>query len=154
MTTLGWVSRLFDAMFWANDRVMEAFDAVDPAGRRYFGHVLAAERIWLTRLRGKDSGGQEIWPDLTESEMRRLADANRDEFRHYLATLSESDLERHVDYGNQTGRRFSTAVGDILIHIATHGAYHRGQVARELREAGLHPVNTDFITYARETDLG
>jgi uncharacterized damage-inducible protein DinB len=31
-----------------------------------------------------------------------------------------------------------------------HANYHRGQVATRLRDNGLEPINTDFITYCRE----
>jgi uncharacterized damage-inducible protein DinB len=30
-----------------------------------------------------------------------------------------------------------------------HGSYHRGQIAMALRAAGVDPVNTDFIAFAR-----
>ncbi len=152
MTILEWVGRLFDAMFWADARVLKSLGRGNPAGRRYFDHLLAAERVWLMRLRGESSAGQAIWPELTEAEAERMVTENQEGYRDYLAGLSKDDLEKRVEYRNQTGLRFSTSVGDILLHVATHGAYHRGQVARDLREAGLTPVNTDFITYIREMD--
>lgn len=37
--------------------------------------------------------------------------------------------------------------------IGRHGTYHRGQVAARLRAAGDEPVNTDFITFARQRRL-
>jgi uncharacterized damage-inducible protein DinB len=33
-----------------------------------------------------------------------------------------------------------------------HGSYHRGQLARAVREAGAQPINTDFINYVRQLD--
>ena len=37
-----------------------------------------------------------------------------------------------------------------VMHMATHGAYHRGQVALLVRDAGADPLATDFIVYMRE----
>jgi uncharacterized damage-inducible protein DinB len=36
-----------------------------------------------------------------------------------------------------------------LMHVALHGAYHRGQIAQVIRQGGGEPVNTDFITFQR-----
>jgi uncharacterized damage-inducible protein DinB len=152
VTMLNWLRRLYDAVFWADGRVLDSLDDGDVAARRYFHHLLAAERVWLLRLRGEDSSGQAIWPELTETEARSMATENQEGYRRYLEHLSENDLEGWVEYANQSGRRYRTATADILTHVAMHGAYHRGQIARAKREAGGVPVNTDFITYVRELD--
>jgi uncharacterized damage-inducible protein DinB len=36
-----------------------------------------------------------------------------------------------------------------MIHLVNHSTYHRAQIATLLRQGGLEPVNTDFITYDR-----
>jgi uncharacterized damage-inducible protein DinB len=33
--------------------------------------------------------------------------------------------------------------------VVNHASYHRAQVAMLLRQIGLEPINTDFITYDR-----
>jgi len=54
-----------------------------------------------------------------------------------------------VTYTNSAKREFSTALGDILVHVALHGQYHRGKVNLLLRENGLEPVPADFIAFVR-----
>jgi uncharacterized damage-inducible protein DinB len=44
---------------------------------------------------------------------------------------------------------FRSQISDILLHVALHSSYHRGQIAAAVRAAGVTPVNTDFITFAR-----
>jgi len=39
---------------------------------------------------------------------------------------------------------------DILTQVATHGAYHRGQIAKAIRRGGGTPADTDFIIFVRE----
>jgi len=41
-------------------------------------------------------------------------------------------------------------VGDILTHVLLHSAYHRGQIAVDLRAAGLTPAYTDYIHAVRQ----
>jgi uncharacterized damage-inducible protein DinB len=38
----------------------------------------------------------------------------------------------------------------MLVHTVLHSAYHRGQVAAEVRAAGGEPAYTDFIHAVRQ----
>ena len=67
-----------------------------------------------------------------------------------LRKLEGTSLDQNINYTNQHGLSYVTSVRDILFHLASHGAYHRGQVSIVLRESGLEPVNTDYITFVRE----
>jgi uncharacterized damage-inducible protein DinB len=178
MTTKG-IRRMYAHLEWANQRLLGSLTAPAPqrdhpayrlfshvgllqrAGQtplshvrpamRVLSHLVASERVWLLRLLEQDSGGQAIWPTLTAEEVEALARANALGYRRLLDTLTDSDLSRPVEYTNQQGRRYRTAIGDILVHVAMHGSYHRGQIASAMRDAGGEPVNTDYITYVRET---
>jgi uncharacterized damage-inducible protein DinB len=63
---------------------------------------------------------------------------------------SAGDDGRPVGYRNSKGEPWTSTVGDILTHVVTHSAYHRGQVASELRAAGFIPAYTDFIHAVRQ----
>jgi uncharacterized damage-inducible protein DinB len=66
-----------------------------------------------------------------------------------VAGLTPDAAARRVTYRNSAGREFASPVEDILLHVALHGAYHRGQIAAALRGAGAVPEPTDFIAFAR-----
>ena len=85
------------------------------------------------------------------AECESLAKENQRAYADFLGSLNKDDLNWLVKYRNSSGTEFDTAVGDILTHVALHGTYHRGQIARAMRAAGLMPVDTDFITFVRET---
>jgi uncharacterized damage-inducible protein DinB len=44
---------------------------------------------------------------------------------------------------------FANTIFDMLLQVFTHGGYHRGQIAMEMRRAGLEPINTDYIVFLR-----
>lgn len=137
---------------WANALLidhLEGLKGVPEKAMKLMSHIVAAEHIWLTRLNGLDSSDLQVWPLYDLPECRRIAEQNREGYRRYLDQIDEKDLGKAVSYRNQTGKSYETAVADILTHVAIHGGYHRGQIAIVLREAGLEPVNTDFITFAR-----
>jgi uncharacterized damage-inducible protein DinB len=148
------LGRLFVHMAWADQRVVDLLGA-SPAARqpailRVFSHLLAAERVWWLRVNGEDSTQQPIWPEYALEELNALAAANASSWAQLLGRLTEGDLRRAVSYRNSQGTHFETPVLDILWQVALHGSYHRGQIAAAVRAAGAEPVNTDFITFARQ----
>jgi uncharacterized damage-inducible protein DinB len=139
-------------MAWADRRLMERLKAA-PAARtaravRLFAHVLAAERVWLLRLRGEDSGVQPVWPDASFEELEPMAAVSREGYARYLEGASEEALEAEIEYRTQRGDPYRTRASDILLHVALHGAYHRGQIAAEIREAGEDPAKDKATTTA------
>ncbi|HEY1379196.1 MAG TPA: DinB family protein [Gemmataceae bacterium] len=143
--------RLFAYAAWANARALAAVRSTpDPAeGLRLLGHVLAAEHVWLSRLRGT-APAHPVWPALTADECAGLAEENRAGYAAFLDGLTDEDFPRRVRYRTTKGVEYETAVADILTHVATHGGYHRGQIARAVRAGGGVPVDTDFIIFVRE----
>ncbi|CAN5733156.1 MAG: hypothetical protein H0U67_02080 [Gemmatimonadetes bacterium] len=146
------IQRLFDHVFWADARVLDRLRAGDAGAVRVglFSHLLTAEQVWLARIRGEDSSQIAIWPNLTIQECSTLATELREGYRAVLADSWPGGTDRLVTYRNSTGREFSSSVGDILMHVALHGSYHRGQIAARMRDEGIDPINSDFITFVRE----
>lgn len=145
------LGRLIDHLEWANRRSLEAVRrSGSPEARRLLAHVLGAERVWLRRIERGDSSGLEIWPELSPAECRGLLSGNLAALRRLLRGLAPDDLGREVAYRNSRGTGFRTPVGEILLHVLLHGAHHRGQIARCLREEGEVPVNIDLITFVRQ----
>ena len=118
--------------------------------RKWLCHVLAAEQMWITRLRGEDSSAVPVWTDRSLDECAELLAQNASAYQQFLHGLSEADFEQAVSYKNTKGVSFSTSIRDILTHVANHGTYHRGHIATLMRAAGQEPINTDFITFTRE----
>lgn len=136
---------------WADRRVLEALRgaaAPDPRAIELFAHVLGAEHVWLARLSGAPAEVP-VWPRIVLDECERLADANRARLDAFLESLGPDDLTRSVAYTNSAGQPFTTAIEDILLHVAMHGSYHRGQIAWLLRQGGDTPAPTDVIGFVR-----
>ena len=55
-----------------------------------------------------------------------------------------------MSYRNSQGETWSSRKDDILMHVVMHSAYHRGQIAADMRIAGLVPAYTDFIHSVRQ----
>lgn len=142
--------RMFAHAAWANDLLLDELRAKpvsDPEVQLLLNHVIGAEHLWLSRIAGRPPRVA-VWPSFSAAECAALAAENVAAFQELLA-LDEAALERVVHYRNSAGREFDNTVRDILIHVALHGHYHRGQIATRMRAAGRTPVYTDYIGWAR-----
>lgn len=141
---------LFDHMAWADERALASLRGAPDNERALtlYSHVLGAEHVWLSRIAGEEPR-LAVWPALTADEATELAAANVAGFRALLAAVSPAQLEQQVTYRNSAGFQFRSSLSDILLHVAMHGAYHRGQVALLVRDGGGEPAGTDYIAFRR-----
>ncbi len=86
---------------------------------------------------------------MTLDQCEELAGANHAEFTQLLGTMDAASLEQEIPYTNSAGDSFRSTRSDILLHVALHGCYHRGQVALLLRRSGNEPQPTDYIAFVR-----
>lgn len=146
------LARLYAHMRWADTRAREALrdspGALVERALELYCHVLGAEQVWLTRLRGEQATVA-VWPRLSVREASVLADELHAAFDSYLESLQPGDFDRDVTYANSAGQGFASRVEDILLHVALHGSYHRGQVAMLIRDGGGTPAPTDYIAFVR-----
>jgi len=142
------LQKLFSYDAWANREVLNVLQtAGTDRSRKLLAHILSAERLWLQRMQGKTQT-HPVWPDFSlqqcASEMESLAT----EWKQRLD--SGMNLDRGVSYKNSKGEAFVSREDDILLHVITHSAYHRGQIAADLRAAGVNPAYTDLIHGVRQ----
>lgn len=147
------LERLYAHLAWADARAIEALRAMstpDPDALGLLAHVLGAEHVWLSRIEQRPHTVA-AWPALDLDACERLARENRRGFEEVIARAGPGDLARDVGYVNSAGDAFRSTLEDILLHVALHGAYHRGQVALLVRRAGAEPRATDYIAFVRGT---
>ena len=144
------IRSLLDHKAWADERILESLrqPGVPKRALDLYAHVLGAEHVWLARLEQRPRIVA-VWPTMTVDECAELARENRTAFRAYLGRLTSDDIGRSVHYRNSAGDEFDNAIEDILLHVAMHGCYHRGQVTLLVRDSGAEPQPTDYIAFVR-----
>ena len=146
------LDRLYDHLAWADCLVL---DALEKAGEpsvpilRILGHLFSAERIWLMRIRQEETSKEAVWASLSLAQCRAVAEESKAGFRKIVQNATDDRLAALISYRTTKGQPMESSLHDILLHVALHGSYHRGQIAALLRREGLEPVGTDFITFAR-----
>jgi uncharacterized damage-inducible protein DinB len=146
------IREMFEHLNWANQRILETLQYIEGENKKVinlFSHILLAEHVWITRLKGLDSSKLPIWAEVNLAACADLVNQNNENFKEFLSGLSNPALEQMVSYKNSKGKEFNNSVRDILTHVALHGQYHRGQINLLLRTNEIEPVNVDFITFKR-----
>jgi uncharacterized damage-inducible protein DinB len=151
--TLDHLARLLAHLRWADALTLRSLRDASSAPARaleLYAHVVGAEEVWLSRIEGRPSSVP-VWPSLDLDECERLAATTHESLARVVASLDEAGVARLVHYRNSAGLEFDSRLDDILLHVAMHGAWHRGQVATLLRGAGDEPAPSDYIAFVRGT---
>ena len=144
-------TKLLDHMEWADKRALASLRAMSnppPVTVELFAHIVGAERVWLSRIEGSASP-LSTWPKLTLGETEKVLAGNVEGYRRILSGLSSEGLQQPITYKTSAGDQFTSTIEDILTQVLTHSAYHRGQIAAQVRAAGGTPNPTDYIAYIR-----
>ncbi len=106
---------------WANERLLSVAAIAGGRAAAIAEHIRGANAVWLARVGAADFGG----------------------------AVRAGGTNRRVVYRNSRGEPFEDALGEIIVHVANHGTYHRGQIRAELERAGAEFPETDWILWRR-----
>lgn len=149
---IGHLRRLLKYDQWANTAALRSIAAADntpPRALHLLSHIIAAEQLWLNRF-NVSSVRVVVWPELTLTECEVQLGQLPDLWRAYFRGKSGSDLSAPIGYTNTKGEAWTNSVEDIILHVLLHSAYHRGQIASDIRTSGHDPAYTDFIHCVRQ----
>ena len=138
-------------LVWADSAVLAALresPGPDTRGRTLYAHVVGAEAVWIARIAGR-TPDVAVWPTLSLDQAAALARRNADELVALLASATADDFAHEIEYRNSAGVQFRSTLEDILLHVALHGSYHRGQISLVIRGGGGEPAPSDYIAYVR-----
>ncbi len=143
--------RLFRYDAWANEEVLRSLrTAGHPPERaiRLLAHIASTQWLWLERMKSMPQS-LPVWPEWTLDEIEAQLPRLKREWKVFLGEKKAPDLALRFQYTNTKGEHFSSTIGDTAMHVALHGAYHRGQIAMLVRDSGAEPAYTDFIHAVR-----
>ena len=118
---------------------------------RTLNHVYAMDEVWRAHLEGRPHGyttrNPEACPPFAELRVaQRAMDAW---FVGYSDSLSDARQAEAVSFRFIGGGPGTMSRRDILLHVANHGTYHRGNVASMMYQAGTAPPTTDLPVFLK-----
>jgi uncharacterized damage-inducible protein DinB len=142
--------KLYQYNAWSNKRVLGCLTRQNVRDEKILtvmGHIVAAQFLWLHRIKGLPAPDVKLWGEYTLNQLQLLAD---DAGTKWIEFVEGTDnFDRDLTYRNYVNELYTTNVEMIMVHLVNHSSYHRGQIAMLLRQKGFEPINTDFITYDR-----
>jgi uncharacterized damage-inducible protein DinB len=157
--------KMYDYHVWANgviiDRLKEfpqdiyqkeiqsGFSSVS----KVLSHIYLVDYAWFDIISGKSmneamaSTNQLREQVETESieEMKKIFLDLSERFKALLN--SQEDIEKLIVVDNPYAGLLETSISESVLHVVTHGSYHRGNIAIMLRQMGHTSVMQDFGLY-------
>lgn len=140
---------LFQYNFMYNEKLLDLFEMeevkISQKSKLLLSHLINAQNLWNLRiLEEKHVYG--VWETIPLELLRKMNQKNLD---ISIQIISRENLEKTVRYLDSKGNPFQNKLQDIIFHYLNHSTYHRAQIATEIRNSGLEPINTDFISFKR-----
>lgn len=121
---------------------------------RILNHAHIVDRIFLAHLQGKPHGFTASWQSDAPA-VGELAKATREVDQHYLAhlaTLDDEALDEEVDFTFTDGQAGRMTRAEMLLHVATHSGYHRGEAGSHVPEVEAASMRDVFAGYLHRAE--
>lgn len=152
---------LFRYKGWANQELFEAVSRIDASQHakalhtitRLLNHIYVVDKIFSAHLLGR-SHGYTATNTPTTPELATLCAEQTLVDQWYLDHVSNLDgaaLSESLKFAFTDGETGCMTRGEILLHVHTHGAYHRGQIGAMLTEASVQVPRDLYTRYLHLT---
>lgn len=160
MSTL--LQTLYGYHAWANIDLFNKLESVDPGkhakelqtARRLISHYYVVSRIFAGHLQGVPHGftsdNLEEAPAL--DALRNAVQSSDQWYLDYLRTASPAALSEAVAFTFTDGDKGYMTREEMLIHVALHGGYHRGEIGRVLWQLSITPPWDTFAVYLHQVE--
>jgi uncharacterized damage-inducible protein DinB len=151
------IQSLFAQKSWANNELFNALAAITDAEHaqarhtaiRTLNHIYVVDRIFrahlLGELHGYSATNTGATPDLDELQ---YSVAETDAW--YLSYVSEASaglLSESIAFRFTDGDPGTMTREEMLLHVITHGSYHRGNVGQILKSISVAPPRDLFTRF-------
>ena len=149
---------LFEYKTWANVELHAALARFDAqrhpdefrAMLHILDHVNMVDRIFQGHLTGTVTShfkatNSEQTPNLPE--LREIVSATDHWYLKFVSDISAERLKQRVHFTFVDGDRGTMSCEEILLHIITHGGYHRGSVGQIIEDLGLDSPPDSLTKY-------
>jgi len=121
---------------------------------RTLNHIHVVDRIFRAHLGGEprpfDATNTQATPGL--EALRDDVRATDDWYRRYVADLTATDLDAPVSFTFTDGDRGCMTRQEMLLHVLTHGGYHRGNVGQILKSISVAPPRDLYTAFLHVTE--
>lgn len=154
----------FQYKAWANAEILDSIAQIDASQHpeqwklavRLMNHTYVVDRIFAAHL----SGGAHEFQGTNTPETPSLAQlrdritASDDWYQQYVSQVAGSELSETIAFTFTDGDHGSMTREEMLFHVLTHGAYHRGNVGMALTASGIDRPKDTFTRFLHLSEPG
>jgi len=156
------LTMLFEQKAWADAELFAETAKVDAAAHperrhlaiRILNHIHVADQIFAAHLRGEPHGFTSTNTEATPTleELRAAVETVDAWYLAHVRSLSSEQLAEVLSFRFTDGDAGRMSRAEMLAHIITHGAYHRGGVGMLLRQSDVPPPRDLLTRYLHQSD--
>lgn len=150
--SLSILKTLFDYKAWANVELFDVLATVTSEADlhtaiRTLNHINVVDRIFRAHLLGEAHGYEATNTKATPAlaELRAAVIETDGWYQQYVASLDETALSARLQFRFTDGDTGQMSREEMLMHVITHGGYHRGNVGQVLKNISVAPPR-DILT--------
>lgn len=147
---------LFGHKSWADRELFAVLAGIPPEHAqplhtclRTLNHIHVVDRLFRARLSGEpppfDATNTQDTPTL--AQLRADVEATDAWYEQHVAGLSPAALPEVIEFRFTDGDAGRMSREEILLHVITHGGYHRGNVGQVLKSISLAPPRDLYTRY-------
>ncbi len=143
---------LFGQKAWANTELFDVLATVTAEAElhtaiRTLNHIYVVDRIFRAHLLGEAHGYDATNTKETPTLAALRANVVETDawYQRYVAGLDDAALAEPVRFRFTDGDTGTMSREEILLHVITHGGYHRGNVGQILKNISVAPPR-DLLT--------
>lgn len=153
---------LFAYKAWADAELLQAFRDVPVelypmelhTVLRTMNHIHVVDRIFCAHLQGRPHGYEEsnTAETPTLSDLQSAVVATDTWYVHYVDSTSAQQMSESVDFTFTDGDTGRMTREEILLHVITHGNYHRGAIGQQLKAVSVTPPRDVLTRFLRQSE--
>jgi uncharacterized damage-inducible protein DinB len=151
------LASLFACKAWADEELFAALSKIDSAAHaaqlhnalRILNHVHVVDRIFQAHLLGQPHGYTATNTQETPTRETLAASVRETDgwYVSYVAGLAPAALPEVIHFRFTDGDTGAMSREEILLHVITHGGYHRGAAGQVMRAAAVAPPRDLYTRY-------
>jgi uncharacterized damage-inducible protein DinB len=153
---------MFDYHIWANktlftrlvelqnDVYHQEIQSVFPSISKVVSHMYIVDQLWFHIISGV-SMSEALEIEKVETDTKNIEEIVflfQELYDQYRVLLNnQEDLDKVTVLDTPWAGRRETSLSEMVLHLVTHGSYHRGNITAMLRQMGHASVTTDLTSY-------
>ena len=121
---------------------------------RTLNHIYVVDRLFRARLSGEPTPFEATNTKTTPSleQLRLEVDATDSWYENYASSVSEAELTKVLNFTFADGDTGRMSTEEILLHVLTHGGYHRGNVGQVLKSISVTPPRDLYTKFLHQSE--